>query len=209
MEHLEIFTPRYHSGYIVTALKAGVGNFFKGLCLLPGASWWLYNPLLMKYEKKTEKLSLMSCFIASWLIKSTAKKTQLLFCSCFWEKKLIRMVKNDPKMGVSKKKGTFLCFFLDLLRIGSSKGAEGSLHCIKCIKMLLLSHKNKIFIKFSHFYLLRLLRRWQCWYGVPWSEPRPEKHLAAPAMKAVLINPECYQGVKISKCPNIMYPKTP
>ena len=38
MEHFDIFTPQYHLGYIVTALKAGVGNFFKGLGLLPGAS---------------------------------------------------------------------------------------------------------------------------------------------------------------------------
>jgi hypothetical protein len=36
MEHFDIFRPGYNSGYIVNALKAGVGNFFEGLGLLPG-----------------------------------------------------------------------------------------------------------------------------------------------------------------------------
>ena len=54
MEHFDIFTPRYHSGYIVIALKAGIGNLFNGLGLLPGASCWLYKPLLKKYNKQPE-----------------------------------------------------------------------------------------------------------------------------------------------------------
>ena len=37
IEHFDIFTPRYNSGYIMNALKAGVGNFFEGISLLPGA----------------------------------------------------------------------------------------------------------------------------------------------------------------------------
>ena len=56
MEHFDIFTPRYNSGYIMNALKAGVGNFFEGLGLLPGAPCWLYHTLLMKFKKKTEKI---------------------------------------------------------------------------------------------------------------------------------------------------------
>ena len=48
MEHYDIFTPQYNLGDIVTALKAGVGNFFEGLGLLFGAPCWLYHPILMK-----------------------------------------------------------------------------------------------------------------------------------------------------------------
>ena len=146
--------------------------------------------------------------MASWLLKGKAKKTAL-FIFRFREKKLRRVVKNVSKMGVLKKeKNVFPFFFLIFSELVLQKELRFVLCCIKCIKMLLLSHNNQIFNKFSNFYLLRLRRRWQCWHGVPRSGPRPAKHLAAPAMKAVLISPECYQGVKISKCSNNMYPKT-
>ena len=56
MEHFDIFTPQYNLGDIVTALKAGVCNFFEGLGLLFGAPCWLYHPLLMKFKKKQKNI---------------------------------------------------------------------------------------------------------------------------------------------------------
>ena len=47
-------------------------------------------------------------------------------------------------------------------------------------------------------YLLR--RRLQNWQGAaPGSKPRLAKQSATPALRTVLIDPEWYQGVKISK----------
>ena len=61
-------------------------------------------------------------------------------------------------MGVSAKKGFFLLIFLIFSELVLQNELRFCLSCIKCIKMLLLSHKNQIFNKFSNFYLLRLRR---------------------------------------------------
>ena len=147
--------------------------------------------------------------MATWLIKGKAKKTAL-FYFLFLRKKVEKDCQKWLQNGCFlKKKAFLLLLFLTLLRVGSSKWAEVFFCCIKCIKMILLSHTNQILNIFSNFYLQRLWRRWQCWHGVSLSGPKPAKHSVAPAMKAVLISLECYKGVKISKCSNNMYPKTP
>ena len=147
--------------------------------------------------------------MATWLIKGKAKK-QHFFIFHFWEIFLEELSKMTPKWVFQQKNAIFFfLFFLLFSELVLQNELRFSLCSIKCIKMLLLRHTNKIFNKFSNFYLQRLRRSWQCWHGVPLSGPRPAKNLVAPAMKAVLISPEFYQGVKISKCSNNMYPKTP
>ena len=138
------------------------------------------------------------------------QKNPALLNFLFLRKKVRKNCQKIPQNGhFCKKEAFFLCFFLIFSELVLKNELRFCLGCTKCIKMLLLSHNNQIFHKFFNFYLLRLQRRRQCWHGVPWSEPRPAKHSAAPAMKAVLINSECYRWVKISKCSINMYPKTP
>ena len=75
-------------------------------------------------------------------------------------KKVNKNCQKLPKNGCYCKKGMFYVFFLILSELVLQKELRFCLHCMKCIKMLLLSHKNQIFVKFYNFYLLRLWRRW-------------------------------------------------
>ena len=90
-----------------------------------------------------------------------------------------------------------------------SKKNTRFLQSIQYHKTLLLSYQNQNHcIIFQFLHLLR--RRLQSRQGAaPGSKPRLAKQSATPALMAVLINPEWYQGVSISKCSNNIYQKTP